>query len=1285
MESEVIAACPVFVDNPETPYADNSAVHQGNGDDAGGQSFTEIQGNTASLANNIDTASPVRSADNAGAHSSTIHQAQSEGFDAMESEVIAASPVFVDKKSEFTEWDSLLNDLLDAARSFLDEEVEGPKLFGCDDIEEYDKKLKICLDAVAKAVRTSLEQSTNSNPAKNLWYQVGRTFVEAENLRANISSSFIEAVKSMVNYEVEMKGRLRERPSVNPWDADVSGHFSPEIVLRISRAYARQQIALSKVRLKEIIDGEFRVVCISADFGSHPTAHLVTSELDQMSKMNPCMWAVCVAKTERLKAMEATWPYRRALKESFGKKFLEIGEKSDTEIANVIKRLKPHVVYHLGYHQDGDRPTILYHLPKTVVVQGLAHVGTTGASVVDFVLCNNFVLPEQNASHFSEKRLIMNAPFHGNSFRQFYSQNNERLSVLRSDKKIRSAHRAALGLNPDHQLLLNISQVNRLNTRFFAIIFAVLKANHQACLVLIEHNHASKLRLKAQFKNEGLEDRLFFVSHQQLWDGSLHAFLAVGDVYVDTPHFNGHTAVHDALWGLGVVVSVEGTTLAGRVAVDLLTAFGTPENICNNDDAAIVRINQLLQNPNIYEDARTKAEMCRNTSDMYDNELRARLVLTALKEAYNFKLGEQQTREDAVSEGNFILDDDIECIHQKLSALVIKVDEDRGQTCDQFSIVMQAEFRGVQVDVVISNKLDPTPANNVIFRETLARDGLSLEYGQHAWTRAIPFNERCVDAESYDQHLDVILMKVRQKSAYAILLERPTSTAAGFFHSLAKEWLDCRGTFQIGLLDRTIITLQAMLKLLEFVHAKQRSYGGDPLDLHISPLRDGYHKEAVAKVQISDGSTCAIMLGRATYMHDVGEKYHHLPHCRNAFTSADSTQNRRTEREKRTSSCISRVSPRLVAQEASISSADIKAQLAALPKQHTAEQSLLSCCGGYSSLHVAIRDDLRRAAQAITDVLFGESKQRTIVERSFAELEGASLYQRMTDTLILQDFTNATGEQIRQKHSAWSALRKKNPKLADLLDLLALMLGDTAQEAGLLLRNQLFQGIVVNPNTFPQGLESAPEDQRQRLRSCNKLMKSISAKVLHYYVKGKELSWSKGHKKQIAVWLCIELKHETNRYYRSVRAAERGFKGEFGAVYSAHVERDAGSLKFMDTRYCLKWPNTGETPCTDGKDRYIMETPQRVENSIMGMYLNSNKNQLNGVAGNINCTRAWDPDWSSLGANKSVQQLRSPVRMGLVLARDVDEYEELLYTYDWKKHEEESGQGSAILSKSKRQ
>jgi hypothetical protein len=198
-------------------------------------------------------------------------------------------------------------------------------------------------------------------------------------------------------------------------------------------------------------------------------------------------------------------------------------------------------------------------------------------------------------------------------------------------------------------------------------------------------------------------------------------------------------------------------------------------------------------------------------------------------------------------------------------------------------------------------------------------------------------------------------------------------------------------------------------------------------------------------------------------------------------------------------------------------------------------------------------------------------------------------------------------------------------------------------------------------------------------------MKSISAKVLHYYVKGKELSWSKGHKKQIAVWLCIELKHETNRYYRSVRAAERGFKGEFGAVYSARVERDAGSLKFMDTRYCLKWPNTGETPCTDGKDRYIMETPQRVENSIMGMYLNSNKNQLNGVAGNINCTRAWDPDWSSLGANKSVQQLRSPVRMGLVLARDVDEYEELLYTYDWKKHEEESGQGSAILSKSKRQ
>jgi hypothetical protein len=61
-----------------TLYADNSAkaVHQGNDDDAGGQSLTEIERIAASLTNNIDTVSAVRSADNAGAHSSTIHQAQ---------------------------------------------------------------------------------------------------------------------------------------------------------------------------------------------------------------------------------------------------------------------------------------------------------------------------------------------------------------------------------------------------------------------------------------------------------------------------------------------------------------------------------------------------------------------------------------------------------------------------------------------------------------------------------------------------------------------------------------------------------------------------------------------------------------------------------------------------------------------------------------------------------------------------------------------------------------------------------------------------------------------------------------------------------------------------------------------------------------------------------------------------------------------------------------------------------------------------------------------------------
>ena len=94
---------------------------------------------------------------------------------------------------------------------------------------------------------------------------------------------------------------------------------------------------------------------------------------------------------------------------------------------------------------------------------------------------------------------------------------------------------------------------------------------------------------------------------QDLHTGELHEVLALADLGLDTPGYNSHTAGHDVLWANGDFVSVKGERLASRIGAELLHWFGTPENICDSLDAAVDRVNTLLQNPELLAQAHARA------------------------------------------------------------------------------------------------------------------------------------------------------------------------------------------------------------------------------------------------------------------------------------------------------------------------------------------------------------------------------------------------------------------------------------------------------------------------------------------------------------------------------------------------------------------------------------------------------------------------------------------------------------------------------------------------------
>jgi hypothetical protein len=108
----------------------------------------------------------------------------------------------------------------------------------------------------------------------------------------------------------------------------------------------------------------------------------------------------------------------------------------------------------------------------------------------------------------------------------------------------------------------------------------------------------------------------------------------------------------------------------------------------------------------------------------------------------------------------------------------------------------------------------------------------------------------------------------------------------------------------------------------------------------------------------------------------------------------------------------------------------------------------------------------------------------------------------------------------------------------------------------------------------------------------------------------------------------------------------------------------------------------------DGKGRALMDAPRRVQESKVGMYLNSTKDSAGTVVKTPNCSRLWDPDWKMFGSGSLSGPCSVPddARMGLVLIKDVKEYDELEYSYDWSKHETSCGKAPTgiyqLISKS---
>ena len=378
----------------------------------------------------------------------------------------------------------------------------------------------------------------------------------------------------------------------------LSMELSAEEQLRVGRSYAASFAAIPIEHRREEYAGsrKLRIGYLSADFCRHATALLMAEVFECHDKSSFEIFAYSHGPEDR---SELSVRLRRAFHE-----FVDLREMTDTEAAKRIKSDRIDILVELKGYTKGARTGIAAQRPAPLQVSFVGFPGTMGASFIDYVIADPFVLPMSQQPFYTEN--IVHLP-------HCYQPNDSKRLISNI-----APTRAGCGLPDQGFVFCSFNNTYKITPEFFGIWMRLLTAIQGSVLWLLETNVLVKDNLRAEAVKRGVDpNRLIFAPRQPSPEHLARHRLA--DLFLDTLPYNAHTTASDALWAGLPVLTCSGDTFAGRVAGSLLHAVGLPELITFSLDAYEAMGLRLARDPALLETLRHRLLGNRLTAPLFDS------------------------------------------------------------------------------------------------------------------------------------------------------------------------------------------------------------------------------------------------------------------------------------------------------------------------------------------------------------------------------------------------------------------------------------------------------------------------------------------------------------------------------------------------------------------------------------------------------------------------------------------------------------------------------------------
>ena len=374
----------------------------------------------------------------------------------------------------------------------------------------------------------------------------------------------------------------------------------PALQLRAAQIWIQDKHpvpASNRHRFKKTQHTRLRVGYFSADFWSHPVAHLIAGVFEAHDRSKFEVFAFSSGP-------DTQDPVRKRLEGAF-EHFHDVRLQTDREVIAHARKCELDIAVDLSGLTKGCRPGLFAERVAPIQINYLGYPGTMGADYIDYLLGDAILIPEQSRQYYSEKIIYLPHSY----------QANDRKRVI-ADKTLT---RSELGLPDTGFVFCCFNNHFKILPETFNGWIRILQQVTGSVLWLMAGSASVMSNLKAHAQSIGIDPaRLVFAPHMPL-DEHLARHRAA-DLFLDCLPYNAHTTASDALWAGLPVLTCTGHAFASRVAASLLHAIGLPELVTSSQSTFECLAIELANDPAKLSALRTKLDANRLTTPLFDTE-----------------------------------------------------------------------------------------------------------------------------------------------------------------------------------------------------------------------------------------------------------------------------------------------------------------------------------------------------------------------------------------------------------------------------------------------------------------------------------------------------------------------------------------------------------------------------------------------------------------------------------------------------------------------------------------